>query len=164
MDVQKTMEFILEQQAAFAAGMQELEARSLAHQADLDDLSGNSGNLHTIADTDAEFANQEKITRYREDHILQCDCDSSGNQSRERGITDFHENCVFVRKIDVKRGGGYAELCGDSTNRRGSIPFFHKQLLGRVENLSSPLQPLSFSFSTAQRVRLQPSFHAFLLA
>ena len=54
MDVQKTMEFILEQQAAFAAGMQELEARSLAHQADIEAhtewLSGLSGALQTLTD------------------------------------------------------------------------------------------------------------------
>jgi hypothetical protein len=54
MDVQKTMEFILERQAAFAAGMQELEARSLAHQADLEThtewLSGLSGALQRLTD------------------------------------------------------------------------------------------------------------------
>src|SRR6202162_938944 len=81
------------------------------------------------------------------------------NQPRERGITDFYKNRVFVRKIDVKRSGGDAELGGDSTNCRGGIPFFDKQLLGCVENLSSPLRPLSFSFSTTAWVRVRPSFH-----
>ena len=54
MDVEKTMEFILEQQAAFTADMQKLEARSLAHQADLEAhtgwLSGLSGALVKLTD------------------------------------------------------------------------------------------------------------------
>src|ERR1700749_1678598 len=81
------------------------------------------------------------------------------DQPRERGITDFYQNCIFVRKIDVKRRRGHAELGGDSTNCRGSIPFLEKQLLCGVENLNSPLRPLSFSFSTTAPVRFRPTFH-----
>src|ERR1700722_17165784 len=100
----------------------------------------------------------QRISRISPDVVEFC------NQSRERGITDFHENCVFVRKIDVKGGGGDAELGGDSTNCRGSIPFLDKQLLGCVENLSSPLRPLSFSLSTTTRGRFRRTFHLSLSA
>src|SRR5260370_22596800 len=71
------------------------------------------------------------------------------DQAFKCGLTNLSEDCVFIRKIDVEPGRGYADLPGDSTNRSRIVAMLNKQLLGCVKDLCSAL--LSFSLFLATR-------------
>src|SRR5215468_7623596 len=54
-----------------------------SNQSDVDHLSGYRADLYSISDSDTIFSDQEEITDDRYDYVLQGDCDSGGDQTRE---------------------------------------------------------------------------------
>ena len=60
---------------AAAAHLHEMNA----NEANIEDIAGDSGDLHTIADADSVASDQEEVAGYGENDILQCDCYAGGD-------------------------------------------------------------------------------------